>query len=33
MLPNELLREGLGVCTGDTRPDRMFREFIVISEP
>jgi hypothetical protein len=33
ILPYELLREGAGVCGGETRAERMFKEFIVLSEP
>jgi hypothetical protein len=33
ILPYELDREGAGVCGGDTRAERMFKEFIVLSEP
>jgi hypothetical protein len=33
ILPYELDREEDGVCGGDTRAERMFREFIVLSEP
>jgi hypothetical protein len=34
MFPYELLREGAGVCGGDTRAERMrSREFIVVSKP
>lgn len=33
IFPYELLREGAGVDGGDTRADRMFKEFIVLSQP
>ena len=33
MFPKELLLDGDGVCGGDTRAERIFREFIVLSEP
>jgi len=32
-LPYEFVREGAGVCGGDTRAERMFREFIFLSKP
>ena len=32
-LPYELVREGAGACAGETRPERMLREFIVLSKP
>lgn len=33
IFPYELLREGAGVEGGDTRAERMFKEFIVLSQP
>jgi hypothetical protein len=33
MFPYELEREGTGVWGGDTRAERMFKEFIVLYEP
>jgi hypothetical protein len=32
-LPYEFVREGAGVCGGDTRAERMFREFIFLPRP
>jgi len=32
-LPYELDLDGPGVCVGETRPERMLREFIVLSTP